>query len=328
PFGEVRYGDAPTDRRFTGQREEAGIGLYDYGARFYSAALGRFISADTIVPGIDSQALNRYTYVLNNPLRYRDPSGHDPMAGAVYIYEPDGRMRERVSSIGLVQFAGDWSTSYRNAINKGAWAIAKRLLVVAQADKAKAELRAKLTGEDPAAFTSALTPIWGLSEKDTFRAIYGTVTFRYLPGNTVLCPGAACWAETHLDWAGNGCAVGQICYDDDMFRSAPGFNVTQNAVHELGHGLDHRGGRQARANLGTDWRTNPLLIRDAGGFATADEGEGSWQQSNVDTSGEVFADMFLGWVFGRWGEGASGAARPQYMQGKMPGVIALTITGN
>jgi len=37
-FGEVRYqgGQTATDKRFTGQRQEAGIGLYDYGARFDS----------------------------------------------------------------------------------------------------------------------------------------------------------------------------------------------------------------------------------------------------------------------------------------------------
>jgi len=77
PFGETRFGDAPTDRRFTGQREEAGIGLYDYGARFYSASLGRFISADTIVPQAnDPQDFNRYSYVGNNPVKYVDPTGH------------------------------------------------------------------------------------------------------------------------------------------------------------------------------------------------------------------------------------------------------------
>lgn len=47
------------------------------GARWYDAALGRFISPDTIVPDPkDPQNLNRYTYGLNNPVRYNDPSGH------------------------------------------------------------------------------------------------------------------------------------------------------------------------------------------------------------------------------------------------------------
>jgi len=49
----------------------------DYGARHYDAALGRFVSADTIVPGVGSQAQNRYMYVNGNPVACTDPSGHD-----------------------------------------------------------------------------------------------------------------------------------------------------------------------------------------------------------------------------------------------------------
>jgi RHS repeat-associated protein/uncharacterized repeat protein (TIGR01451 family) len=84
PFGESRWssGTLLTDRKFTGQRsEEAGLGsLYDYGARMYSPALGRFLSPDTIVPAPgDPQSLNRYAYTRNNPLKYTDPTGHSPM---------------------------------------------------------------------------------------------------------------------------------------------------------------------------------------------------------------------------------------------------------
>jgi len=39
--------------------------------------LGRFVSADPIVPEPGNpQALNRYAYVLGNPIKYRDPTGH------------------------------------------------------------------------------------------------------------------------------------------------------------------------------------------------------------------------------------------------------------
>ncbi len=51
PYGVTRSGTLDTDRRYTGQRWEASLGLYDYGARFYSPGLGRFVSADTVVPG-------------------------------------------------------------------------------------------------------------------------------------------------------------------------------------------------------------------------------------------------------------------------------------
>lgn len=66
----------PTDKLFTGQRLDS-TGLYYYGARYYDPSIGRVISPDTIVPNpANPQSLNRYSYCLNNPLKYIDPSGH------------------------------------------------------------------------------------------------------------------------------------------------------------------------------------------------------------------------------------------------------------
>jgi RHS repeat-associated protein len=63
-----------------GQRLDS-TGLYYYGARYYDPIIGRFISADTIVPSpANPQSLNRYSYCLNNPLKYVDPTGHDSYA--------------------------------------------------------------------------------------------------------------------------------------------------------------------------------------------------------------------------------------------------------
>jgi RHS repeat-associated protein len=80
-FGATRFtsGATPTTFRYTGQREEAGLGLYYYGARWYDPALGHFIQPDTLVPdasnGLD---YHRYAYTRFNPLKYNDPTGHCP----------------------------------------------------------------------------------------------------------------------------------------------------------------------------------------------------------------------------------------------------------
>ncbi len=78
-FGEIRAasGNTSSDSLYTGQRIEAEIGLYYYGARWYDPALGRFVQADTIVPQpANPMAWDRYAYGLNNPVRYVDPSGN------------------------------------------------------------------------------------------------------------------------------------------------------------------------------------------------------------------------------------------------------------
>jgi RHS repeat-associated protein len=76
---------------FTGHRHNnVGAGAEDVGliymnARFYVPGIGRFASADTLVPDpMNPQQFNRYSYVLNNPLRYSDPTGrmcYDHTAG-------------------------------------------------------------------------------------------------------------------------------------------------------------------------------------------------------------------------------------------------------
>jgi len=79
-FGEIRTGSSFTDYQYTGQRNEEETGLYYYVARYYDPQLGRFISADTIIPEPgSSQAYDRYAYVNGNPINNNDPSGHCPL---------------------------------------------------------------------------------------------------------------------------------------------------------------------------------------------------------------------------------------------------------
>ena len=85
PYGTERWaldGTFPTDYRFTGQLLDSSLGLYQMGARWYDPMLGRWLSADTVVPApANPHSLNGYSYVLGNPLVYRDPSGHAESGG-------------------------------------------------------------------------------------------------------------------------------------------------------------------------------------------------------------------------------------------------------
>ena len=80
PFGSPRLNASGLDSKFTFTSQRSfmeEIWTMDYGARQYSPLLGRFLSADSIVPGAgDPQNFNRYSYVNNRPLNLVDPTGH------------------------------------------------------------------------------------------------------------------------------------------------------------------------------------------------------------------------------------------------------------
>ena len=65
-----------TSRGFTGQEMLDAVCLINMNARLYDPSLGRFLSADSIVPNpLAGQSFNRFSYVENTPLNAIDPSG-------------------------------------------------------------------------------------------------------------------------------------------------------------------------------------------------------------------------------------------------------------
>ena len=93
PFGDFYSEEGWENYLFTGKKIDS-TGFYYYGARYYDPDLGRFITRDSLwgTPA-NPQALNRYTYCTNNPLRYIDPDGCD-------YYDPEwGQGRDGTWSI-------------------------------------------------------------------------------------------------------------------------------------------------------------------------------------------------------------------------------------
>lgn len=88
PWGKVRpFEWKPTqgtilqsvmfNRTYTGHESIDEVNLIHMNGRLYDPSIARFISADIFIQEPDnSQSFNRYSYVLNNPLKYNDPSGH------------------------------------------------------------------------------------------------------------------------------------------------------------------------------------------------------------------------------------------------------------
>jgi RHS repeat-associated protein len=65
-----------TDRGFTGHEHLDDVGLIHMNGRVYDPLIGRFMTADPQIQDITNlQAFNRYSYVLNNPLGFTDPTG-------------------------------------------------------------------------------------------------------------------------------------------------------------------------------------------------------------------------------------------------------------
>ncbi len=108
PFGETfggavgSAGMGANDRVFTGQTQDAALGIYDFLFRQQSAAQGRWLVPDpaglAAVDITNPQTWNRYAYVANNPLSNVDPLGlcggtwetWDPSTNTVGSDEPCG----------------------------------------------------------------------------------------------------------------------------------------------------------------------------------------------------------------------------------------------
>ena len=282
PFGQERYrsGTMPTDKTYTSQREED-FGLLDYNARYYSAALGSFVSPDTLVPQPSNMLdWNRYGYVHGNPVRLNDPSGR--------YYEEEGPGKKNINPIpvpAIIKFVGnDWTVQAKNNINQAALAYGNRALPYIIR---KIQLYRHMGLLDGEAFSI-------MNGVDAFAWIFGEVTFM---SHTNTCaeyfsefgvPGA-------VDFECYGCAAGsQLVL---RFSNAPMDQLTPEwAGHELGHVFDLHIDLAGRNSI-TGW-----MLASLDGIAN--NRQGMVQNASL-VNYEIFANMMDSWVFNVWAQSSN-----------------------
>lgn len=126
PFGgEITAPNQDTEpMKFTGhERDYAGALTSDpldyMHARYYSSSMGRFLTVDPVIPESSPhfpQRWNRYSYVMNNPMRYTDPTGKDIILSEC-VKDPDGNPCKDQLAAAQEAFGEAWSkVNYKDGI--------------------------------------------------------------------------------------------------------------------------------------------------------------------------------------------------------------------
>jgi len=93
-FGETnQIGNETTDYMYNGKEFQEELGWYDYGFRYYDAALARFTTIDPLTEKNHSQS--GFVYAANNPIKYIDYMGLDSI-----FYNQAGEETHRVEAKG------------------------------------------------------------------------------------------------------------------------------------------------------------------------------------------------------------------------------------
>ena len=83
---DANDGELMAGRGFTGHEHLPWFNLINMNGRLYDPVVGRFLSPDPYVQSPDfTQNFNRYSYCLNNPLKYTDPEGEVAVAAAFVV---------------------------------------------------------------------------------------------------------------------------------------------------------------------------------------------------------------------------------------------------
>ena len=100
-------------RGYTGHEHLEWYGLINMNARLYAPSVGRFLSPDPFVQAPEfTQSFNRYSYALNNPLRYSDEEGES--FRLIFHVSTTGFQIGVAIEYGAFSFGGGFATDWSN----------------------------------------------------------------------------------------------------------------------------------------------------------------------------------------------------------------------
>jgi len=130
PFGEdwITEGDTKNAPKYNSQELDKESGYYFYNARHYDPEIGRFVTPDSVIDGekkdengkiisSDTQGWNRFAYCRNNPIIYKDPTGHDAVALQSRTGAKDKGHSALLVQIHSGDYKGKWLYVSKNGVN-------------------------------------------------------------------------------------------------------------------------------------------------------------------------------------------------------------------
>jgi RHS repeat-associated protein len=308
PWGEVNFteGTIDTEYMFTGQYSYESFGLAYFNARWYDSSIGRFAQSDTDVPESQAvQAFDRYAYANNNPLKYTDPSGHE-------ICDADGQCGGRYSESKMIRDAAEAYDIEFNVINMGKWTLQQMWAVIYSVIAIGNQMAATVN----AFIMSGILPLSAMVTSATaWKTVFGSILFTR-SGENKRYGGYA--AAPTKDGKRNVIFYNLVndngAVTTDYIVKHPGL-----VTHELGHIFNQiMNWTPANGLPGALYRAgeNDHIDGNGGYFGFAG-GFQSWQYGSANSGSEVFADMFLGWIYGKWESTHIGSDRRTYMTANM-----------
>jgi len=244
--------------------------LYWYSSRWYDSQLAHFTQPDTIIPDVgSSKSYDRYSYVENNPVNLKDPSGHLACSDA-HVAEGDCSDE----GVGLwrftnVSFNGNWSKEEEEAIRSSVVETGIALASVMDGDSTPWEAFAEVFGEME----------YSKFDKDS-------------NGNSGYCTGMTangitCYSGEPVDPRLFTHELGHVfshAYADTPYTDLEGEKI----VDSKGNWImgTHDNGIYQRTTRGYPSDKEPTLYHDT-----------DWADFETNAHDD-YADMFMNWVYG------------------------------